>query len=480
MRRVKIVATLGPSSDTRASIAGLIEAGMDVARLNFSHGTHVQHATRLRIVREEAARLGRPVAILQDLQGPKIRTGALQGGLPVQLLDGQAFTIDTNPALGDSQRVSTSYAALSGDVHPGDHLLLSDGLLKLCVTAVRDGEVQTQVVHGGLLCENQGISLPGITISAPSVTDKDLADLRFGLEAGVDYIAISFVRSAADVRRVKDYVAAAGADVPVIAKLEKPEAVAALNEILEISDGVMVARGDLGVEMPPERVPVLQKQIIAAANARALPVITATQMLDSMIRNPQPTRAEVSDVANAILDGSDAVMLSGETAIGQFPLDAVRMMVRIADATEGSEVACHPPASAPVGCVSSIPEAISSAVAAIVHDLQVDAVCVLTRTGSTARYVAQHRPSVQVLAFTPVEATYRRLSLIWGVTPIMSTFEFDERAYYRQIQARLLERGDVPLGGRVVLTGGHPIVRGGPTSFVKVFELTPGHPTWVD
>ncbi len=480
MRRVKIVATLGPASASRENVARLIEAGMDVARLNFSHGSHDDHAQSLALVREEADRLGRAVAVLQDLQGPKVRTGALQSDLPVLLADGQPFTLTTEPLLGDAQRVSTSYAGLPCDVHPGDRVLLSDGLIELHVTAVRGPEVLTEIVHGGLLRAKQGISLPGVHISAPSVTDKDLEDLRFGLDLGVDYVAISFVREADDVRRVKQAIAAQGKDTPVIAKLEKPEAVEALDEILEVADGVMVARGDLGVEMPPEQVPVLQKRIIAAANRRALPVITATQMLDSMIRNAQPTRAEVSDVANAIMDGSDAVMLSGETAIGRFPVEAVQMMDRIADATESYDAPRRDLAPAATLPARSIPEAIGSAVAAIVHDLRVDAICVLTRTGSSARYVSQHRPRVSVLAYTPLASTYRRLSLIWGVTPVMAEFAQDERAYYQQIQTLLLQRKDLPVGSTVVLTGGHPIARGGPTSFVKLLELTPGHPTWVD
>ena len=331
MSRTKIVATLGPASETRESIARLIDAGMDVARMNFSHGTYEDHAKRIAMVRDAAAAAGRAVAVLQDLQGPKIRTGLLAGGRPVQLVAGATFSITTKEVLGDDARISTTYEALPRDIRPGDRILLSDGAISLRAIRASETEVTTEVVDGGSLSERQGINLPGIDISIRGVTKKDRADLRFGLQQDVDIVAISFVRTADDVRLVKRHIAEAGADTPVIAKLEKPEAIDVLEEIIDAADGVMVARGDLGVEMAPEKVPLAQKRIIKAANQRAKPVITATQMLESMVRSPRPTRAEASDVANAILDGSDAVMLSGETAVGHYPVEAIATMVRIAE-----------------------------------------------------------------------------------------------------------------------------------------------------
>ena len=472
MRRTKIVATLGPSTSTPERIRELIAAGMDVARLNFSHGTHADHAANIAAVRSEAERAGRAVAVLQDLQGPKIRTGPLVGDQPVELRAGERFTITTARAPGDARRVSTTYAHLPRDVSPGERILVSDGLLELRVLETTDADIVTEVVEGGMLRPRQGINLPGVRVSAPALTEKDLSDLRFGLGQGVDYVALSFVRSAADVVRARGAISEAGKSTPVIAKLEKPEALEQLTAILKVSDGVMVARGDLGVEMPPERVPVAQKEIIAAANRAALPVITATQMLQSMIEEPQPTRAEVSDVANAILDGSDAVMLSGETAIGRYPVRAVQMMCRIAEAIEEGELTDVSSMSPwGTGALSTTPQAIGAAVSAIVRSLPVKAICVLTKTGSSARLVSHYRPAVPILAFTPFEETYRQLSLIWGATPVRNALADDETTYYRQVQAHLLQRGLAEIGDTVVITGGHPIVQGGLTNFVKIMVL---------
>ena len=364
----KIVATLGPATKTRERITDLIEAGMDVARLNFSHGTHEDHAERIAMVREAAA-AGRGVAILQDLQGPKIRTGRLAGGRPVRLVAGATFSITTEEIRGDATRVSTTYDALPGDIRPGDRILLSDGAISLRAIRTSATEVTTEVVCGGSLSERQGINLPGIDISIRGVTDKDLADLRFGLQQNVDIVAISFVRSADEVRLVKRHIEEAGADIPVIAKLEKPEAIDVLDEIIDAADGVMVARGDLDVELAPEKVPLLQKRIIAAANQRAKPVITVAQMLESMVRNPRPTRAEASDVANAILDGSDAIMLSGETAVGDYPVEAIATMSRIAAEMQAGVPATAPPAIGVPSASRTRPEAIAAAVGAMVESL---------------------------------------------------------------------------------------------------------------
>ncbi|MBC7236021.1 MAG: pyruvate kinase [Chloroflexi bacterium] len=470
MRRTKIVCTLGPATDSREMIRALIDAGMDVARLNFSHGTHEDHARRLALLREEASCAGRVVGALQDLQGPKIRTGPLAKE-EIELKAGQRFVITIRSVPGDEQAVSTDYEALPRDVAPGDRMLLSDGLIELRVQETTDTDVVTEIVYGGSLRPHQGINLPGVRVSAPSVTAKDLDDLRFGLEHGVDYVAISFVRHPDDVSHVRRIIAEAGKDTPLIAKLEKPEALEHLDEILAVADGVMVARGDMGVEMSPEQVPVMQKRIIRRANEMARPVITATQMLESMIQHPRPTRAEVSDVANAILDGSDAVMLSGETAIGSYPVLATEMLARIAETIEGDHRDREELVPWMLREVPSIPHGIGAAVAAICRAMSVRAVCVLTRSGATARIVSHYRPTVPILAFTPYEETLRRLSLLWGVVPIRNLYARTEEEYYDQVQTLLLDLGWAQEGDRVVLTGGHPVSEAGPTNFLKIMTV---------
>ncbi|OAN48609.1 pyruvate kinase [Chloroflexus islandicus] len=473
MRRTKIVATLGPATSTPERIAGLIRAGMNVARLNFSHGTHADHAARIAMVRRAAAEAGRHVAILQDLQGPKIRTGPLANGQPVELVAGQRFIITTEPIIGDANRVSTTYRALPLDVRPRDRILLSDGLIELVVTSHTDTEVETEVVHGGRLREHQGINLPGVRVSAPAATEKDFVDLAFGLEQGVDYVALSFVRRASDVREVKEFIRRAGKQTPVIAKIERPEALDVLPEILAEADGIMVARGDLGVEMPPERVPIVQKQIIAAANQALLPVITATQMLESMIHNPRPTRAEASDVANAIIDGTDAVMLSGETAAGAYPIEAVQMMALIADAVEASLSSNQHPATPrwTIAPAQSTPRAIAAAACTIANTLPVRFIAVLTQSGSSARLVSHYRPEVPVLAFCPSDETARRTSLYWGVTPIVIEARDRLDELEQQIVRMMRDAGYVRRGDLIVLSGGHPVYRYGPTNFLKVITI---------
>ncbi|GAB4189835.1 MAG: pyruvate kinase [Roseiflexaceae bacterium] len=472
MRRTKIVATIGPSSNTPELIAQLIDAGMNVARLNFSHGTHDEHAKRIQMLREAARQAGRPLAILQDLQGPKIRTGALVNHAPVPLVPGQHFTITTRDIDGTADMVDTTYKALPGDVAPGDRILLSDGLIELRVLSTTHDEVLTQVVFGGMLRENQGINLPGVRVSAPAVTEKDAADLEFGLAHDVDYVAISFVRRAADVRDVKQRIAAAGKSIPVIVKIEKPEALDDLPAILAECDGVMVARGDLGVEMPAEQVPLVQKRLIKAANDAGLPVITATQMLESMIQNPRPTRAEASDVANAILDGTDAVMLSGETANGKFPVEAVQTMARIAEAAEAAnptpELTDEPWAETDD---HDIARAMSAAACAIVDRLSVTAIVAFTISGNTARLVSRQRPRVAIFAFTPAQEVYQRLSLVWGVTPLLTPFVDRLDSLGELVSETLISRGLVEAHDMVVITGGHPLPVRGATNFVKVMRL---------
>jgi pyruvate kinase len=475
MRRTKIVATLGPATSTPERIAQLVAAGLDVARLNFSHGTHETHAQNIRLVREAAKQAGRPVTIMLDLQGPKIRTGKLENGGPVLLQEGNEFSITTREVVGNAQLVSTTYTELPIDVRPGDRVLLSDGLIELRALKVEGDTVHTLVVSGGNLRQNQGITLPGVNVSSPAVTPKDEEDLRFGLEQGVDYIAMSFVRRASDVQRLREMIEAAGHDVPIIPKIEKPEALGELEEILQLSGGVMVARGDLGVEMPLEQVPIVQKQIIETANALGVPVITATQMLESMIQNPRPTRAEASDVANAIIDGTDAVMLSGETAMGEFPIEAVKTMVRIAEVVEASgrygDLVDFGNARQVMPSVGSVPNAIGEAAAAIVRSLPIKAIVAFTQSGSTARLMAHLRPRAPIIGVTPSETIARRLNLVWGVMPMLSPEVDDLRDFETEVRRIVRECDLAHTGDYVVMTGGHPITEHGQTNFLKVVQV---------
>ncbi len=473
LQPVKIVATLGPASSARGTLRELLRAGVAVVRLNLSHGSHEEHRAQIALVRELEAEQGRPVAILLDLQGPKIRTGALAGGQPVRLVAGQTFQITTREHAGDARRVSTDHAALPGDTKPGDRILVSDGRIELRVTGVRADEVETVVVQGGLLAERQGMNLPGMAVSAPALTGKDLRDLAFGVAQGVDCVALSFVRRPEDLRAARRELAALGSDLPVIAKLEKPEAIANLEAIAEVADGLMVARGDLGVELGPEKVPLVQKRIIAVANALGRPVITATQMLESMIEQPRPTRAEASDVANAILDGSDALMLSGETAVGRHPLEAVRTIGRVA-----AEIHAHEPQrserrhSFSLARVDSSPHAIAAAVAAVTRSLPgIAAIWVITRSGSSARLVSRERPGVPIVAFTPEAKTWRWLALLWGVTPVLCDLAHDEQALERAVRGAAARRGLAQPGQTIVLTGSHPFGASAETNFLKIERL---------
>lgn len=475
MRRTKIVATIGPACDSPEMIIRLLEAGMDVARLNFSHGTHEEHARRITNLRNAAKKLDRPLTIIQDLQGPKIRTGRLVDHKPVRLVAGQEFTITIHETLGTAEKVSTTYHALPSDVKENDRILLSDGLIELRVLESNAEEVRTEVVFGGELRENQGINLPGVNVSAPALTTKDIEDLNFGLKQDIDYVALSFVRRSNDLHHIKQLIEDAGKNTPVIAKIEKPEALEDLQGILEATDAIMVARGDLGVEMPAEQVPVVQKQLIEAANLMGKPVITATQMLDSMIRNPRPTRAEVSDVANAIIDGTDAVMLSGETANGSYPIEAVQIMARIAETAEASgrhgDIQSSSQGVSLQVPTKNVATAISAAAVAIVNTLPIRAIVIFSMSGISAQLVAQLRPTVPVMAFTPNEDVYNRLNLVWGVVPIMSTYieRLDDLGLH--VREILLARGYAQAGDSVVMTGGHPISARGRTNFVKVLQL---------
>lgn len=470
LRRTKIVGTIGPASRSEQRIGALIRSGLNVARFNFSHGDHAQHLDAIQTVRRVSHRLGLPVAILQDLQGPRIRTGRLAGGQPVQLDVGAAITITTAAIPGTKSLISTTYAALPSDVHAGDRILLNDGLLELEVISTAATEVVCRVVHGGFLGENKGMNLPGVAISEPSLTRKDLEDLDFGLEHDVDYVAISFVRTAEDVRACKEAIAQRKANAPVIAKLEKPEALDHLDQIVAAADGVMVARGDMGVEMPLEKVPAAQKTIISKANAQGILVITATQMLESMITNPRPTRAEVSDVANAILDGTDAIMLSGEMAIGQFPVQAVQVMNRIAAEVESTFSDIYR-IGAGGHSHSTEAEAISEAARTIADYTDVRAIVAFTSSGLTARLIAKDRPCVPILALTPDETVYRRLSLLWGVTPLLCPIAADLEDLLEHMHRVVLASGLVQRGDKVVVMGSMPLGVGNPTNFLKIDQL---------
>jgi len=471
----KIVCTLGPATSSSEMVRGLLEAGMDVARLNMSHGDYGTHAAAISLVRSLAAELGLHVALLMDLQGPRIRAGIMQGGA-VELAAGATCVVATEAATGTAQRFSTTYGRLAHDVQVGDRILIDDGLLELRVTAFTETEVTCEVVRGGVLRDHKGINLPGVKVSEPSVTEKDLADLEFGLQAGVDYVALSFVRTADDIRVLKRAIAERGHTEPVVAKLERPEAIEQLEAIVEAADAVMVARGDLAVEASPEQVPILQKQIIAACARGRKPVITATQMLESMRENPQPTRAEASDVANAILDGTDAVMLSGETAAGKYPLESVRMMRRICEAAENSQLAGeHLQTRGLVGGVTDFANAVSEAAAVTAERIGAQAIVAFTQSGSTARLASKCRPRVPIIAVTPLPEAARRANLYWGVQPVVVDQAVDTDEAMRLIDSTLRERGLVASGQPVVITAGTPIAVRGTTNLMKLHIV--GSPT---
>jgi pyruvate kinase len=470
-RHSKIVCTIGPASSSPRNIDRLIQAGMDVARLNFSHGTHSEHAERVAVLRAAAVKHQKPIAIIADLQGPKIRTGPLAGAVPVTLRPGQRFVITTARTPGDANRVSTTFRPLPREVHRGDRILLSDGLIELRVQQIRGREVICEVVNGGTLGEHKGINLPGIELRVPALTKKDREDLAFALGQDVNYVAVSFVRRAEDVVLAKNLIRRAGKDTPVIAKLEKPEAIENLDAILRVADGVMVARGDLGVEMNPERVPVVQKMIIARAREARRPVITATQMLESMTQNPRPTRAEASDVANAIFDGSDAVMLSAETASGKYPVEAVAMMARIIENAEASITEFPRPSMQEK---LKVAETVAELVCHASRELHMKLIAVFTHSGFTARLVSRYRPLVPIVAFSPEGETRRRMALIWGVMArgIADVHKVDglaEIAEQRLLEERLVREGDV-----IGIVAGTPMGIRGTTNFMKFHVIGGG------
>jgi pyruvate kinase len=472
MPRAKIICTLGPASSTPERIGELIDAGMNVARLNFSHGSHEDHARMLQIVRAEADRRNKAVAVLLDLQGPKIRVGKFANG-QIELKPGASLTITTDiSVIGDEKRVSTTYAQLPLDVKPGDQLLLDDGYLSLAVTEVADREVRTVVVTGGVLKNNKGINLPGVEVSAPALSDKDRTDIGFALRYGVDYVALSFVRRPEDVLEAKRLLTVDQVSIPVIAKIEKPQALERLVEIVEVCDGVMVARGDLGVELGPEKVPLWQKRIIEETNKRGKIVITATQMLESMITQSRPTRAEASDVANAVLDGTDALMLSGETASGAHPIEAVRTMARIIEEIEKSAY-YRANIEVPMIELANSANAISHAAVSAAKAMKLRTIVVVSDSGGAARLVSEYRPEANLVCLTTDEVTFRRLALFWGVTPVLIGPSATTEELLDRVEGTLIERNLSQPGESVLITMAVPVGSGMQTNVLKIHQI--GH-----
>ena len=467
MRRAKIVCTLGPAVGNAHKILQLAEAGMDVARLNMSHGDQSDHEQNFRWVREAAEKTGKAIAILADLQGPKIRLGRFADG-PVHLNAGSQFTITTDDILGDVDRCSTTYAGLPGDVTPGDELLIDDGRMRLRAIEVTETEVITLVETSGPVSNNKGINLPGVMVSVPAMSDKDIDDLRFALRLGVDFIALSFVRSADDFEHVNKIMLEEGIVRPVIAKIEKPQAVENIDDIMDAFDGIMVARGDLGVELPLEDVPIVQKLIVEKARRNAKPVIVATQMLESMISAPRPTRAEASDVANAVLDGADAVMLSGETSVGEYPIHTVNTMSRIIESTEDHGLPRMASFTWPARSKSGI---ICRAAADVAEAIDARFVVAFTTTGDSARRMTRYRSHVPVIAFTPSDLVRRQLALSWGietftVPPVTHTDEM-----VLQVDKALLEIGRCREGQQVVIVAGSPPGIPGSTNALRIHNM---------
>ncbi|MFH0878754.1 MAG: pyruvate kinase [Lentisphaerota bacterium] len=470
MRKTKIVCTIGPSSESPAVIEQLICAGMNVARLNFSHGTQDEHARKITAIREISKRLNCAVAILQDLAGPKIRIGSFASG-PIHLKSGDLFTLTARDVPGDQQAVSLTYKALPADVQPGDMLMLADGALEFKVESVKGSDISCRVIVGGDLSSHKGINLPSRSISAPILSEKDKEDLAFGLEQGVDYVALSFVRTAADVKTARDFIKARGKEVPLIAKIEKHEALKNIDEIIACVDGVMVARGDLGVEIPMELVPRYQKMIINKANRAAKPVITATQMLKSMVDAPRPTRAEVTDVSNAVLEGTDAVMLSEESASGNYPVEAVKAMARIAETTEEDFPFREWTRKFDTDDLVPEQEAVAHAACRIAEEIRATAIVTSTQSGSTTRLVSKYRPPFSILAPTPSRETYHRLALVWGCVPLRIDPAPSMDEVKTQSLKAALESGIVHHGDTVVITAGVPLHVTGTTNLIRVAKI---------
>ncbi len=469
MPNTKIVVTLGPSSDAPGVLGQLMHAGADVFRLNASHGTHLQHLARIRAVRALAAELGRHVCILLDLQGPKIRLGDFENG-GCYLAKGGEFTITVDPVIGTAQRASTGYLRFAEDVHAGDRVLLADGTVELRAISSDGRSVRCEVVAGGPISDHKGINLPGALTNVPSLTEKDLADLDFGIENAIDMVALSFVRTAKDVRGLRRQLRDTGTHIPIVAKIEKPQGWENIDSILDEADGVMVARGDLGVEMALEKVPAIQKSIIRRARRHGKFVITATQMLESMIEHATPTRAEVSDVANAIYDGTDAVMLSAETSVGKYPVEAVGIMTRIATEAERA-IGVRGFQELPHSQTPSTAEILADAAYRAARDAGAAAIVVFTASGSSARLVARSRPPVRIFGVTPSEATARSLAVIYGVTPVLAQQLASTDEMLAQMDRLLLDGKHLKQGEMVVFVAGQPIGRPGTTNLLKLHRI---------
>jgi pyruvate kinase len=468
LRRTRIVCTIGPASSSEAVLDRLVAAGMDVARLNFSHGTQAEHAEVIRRIRAGEERWGRPVAILQDLQGPKARLATFAGG-HAELESGASFTIMARPVDGDARRASINYPEYLRAVKAGDEIWIDDGMVQLRVEAVSADEVRCRVIAGGVVSDHKGLALPRVPIPASSLTEKDRDDLRFGIGAGVDFVAISFVRSAADVEEVRRFLREHGSDVPLVAKLERAEVLANLPAIFALVDAVMVARGDLGMEVPIEEVPLIQKEIIRQARAARRPAIVATQMLESMTAHRRPTRAEVSDVATAIFDGADAIMLSAETATGRYPAETVEVMARIAERAERAVLPSEVRRRRQE--VAGFTEAVADAARYAARDLQAKAIVTFTRSGASARFMSQQRPEAPIIALTTSPEVRRRLSLCWGVTSRLCRKVETTEEMLDEVDATLLRDGTAQVGDTLVIVSGAPMWVAGTTNLLKLHRV---------
>ncbi|MFV0462356.1 MAG: pyruvate kinase [Nostocoides sp.] len=467
MRRAKIVCTIGPATATPEKIRELVAAGMDLARFNLSHGDYAFHEANYRAVRAAGDETGHAVGVLVDLQGPKIRTGRFPDG-PIHLKAGDHFTITTEDVPGDQRRVSTTYPGLPGDVQAGDRILIDDGKLSFVVHDADETEVHCVVVYGGPLSDNKGINLPGVPVSVPALSAKDERDLRWALTLRADFVALSFVRSAEDVQRVHAIMDQEGVRLPVIAKIEKPQAVDSLEQIIEAFDGIMVARGDLGVEMPLEQVPLVQKRAVELARNAGKPVIVATQVLESMVENSRPTRAEASDAANAVLDGADALMLSGETAAGRFPIEAVKTMARIIETTEEDGLELMAPLTKPPVTTDAL---IAQAGAQVACALNAKFIIIFTQSGNSARRLSQLRPRLPMLAFTPIQDTRTQLALAWGIETYLGDNQTHTDQYAMMVDETLLANGRVQEGDTVVIVAGSPPGIPGSTNALRVHRV---------
>lgn len=464
-RKAKIICTIGPSSANREIIFALIKNGMDVARLNFSHGDHAAHQKSIELIRDISGKYDKPVAILQDLQGVKIRAGRIEGGA-VELKKGSELLLMPGDGIGNQNRIFISYPALLKDVKKGDRILLDDGLIQLAVIGKARNALGTKVIEGGTLRDRKGVNFPGLKLSVRSFTAKDKEDLLFGIHMGIDYVAISFVREAGDIRKVRDLLKRKNQHIPIVAKIEKPEALGNIDEILSEADGIMIARGDLGVEMPPEEVPLIQKGLIEKANNKGKTVITATQMLESMTEHLRPTRAEATDVANAVLDGTDALMLSAETANGKYPVEAVRMMDRIIRHTEYMKAGA---ASYMRG--NTYAEATADAACRAADDIEAKVLVAFTQSGFTARLLSKFRPGVPIIAFTPDEKIRNRGCIYWGVTPKIMKLPATTDEMISEVERLLVKEHIVRKGDSIVITSSSPLSTHGKTNFMKLHRI---------